>query len=255
MNALTALIQYIFQRLAVALFAVAAVAITVSTVMAALGIWAWVELPISYAGEPVENAGMYAQIGLTFLAVGICFFLPTNRRVMQLETSHRQFSMNMDDVTRAYGAVHAADRGEVFQMSSEFDSVRERLAYLRDHPDLSTLEPALLEVAAQMSHISRELATVYADEKIERARNFLKERQEEVNLFNSRLDQAKGITTEMKHWLHEVELEESVAAAQLDRLRAEMREIMPELGIDRMVTADDMARDSRVVELPPKAAE
>ncbi|MEH6673213.1 MAG: DNA repair protein [Sulfitobacter sp.] len=255
MNALTALIQYIFQRLAVALFAVAAVAITVSTVMAALGIWAWVELPISYAGEPVENAGMYAQIGLTFLAVGICFFLPTNRRVMQLETSHRQFSMNMNDVTRAYGAVHAADRGEVFQMSSEFDSVRERLAYLRDHPDLSTLEPALLEVAAQMSHISRELATVYADEKIERARNFLKERQEEVNLFNSRLDQAKGITTEMKHWLHEVELEESVAAAQLDRLRAEMREIMPELGIDRMVTADDMARDSRVVELPPKAAE
>ena len=255
MNALTALIQYIFQRLAVALFAVAAVAMTVSTVMAALGIWAWVELPISYAGEPVENAGMYAQIGLTFLAVGICFFLPTNRRVMQLETSHRQFSMNMNDVTRAYGAVHAADRGEVFQMSSEFDSVRERLAYLRDHPDLSTLEPALLEVAAQMSHISRELATVYADEKIERARNFLKERQEEVNLFNSRLDQAKGITTEMKHWLHEVELEESVAAAQLDRLRAEMREIMPELGIDRMVTADDMARDSRVVELPPKAAE
>ncbi|HDY95398.1 MAG: DNA repair protein [Sulfitobacter litoralis] len=255
MNALTALIQYIFQRLAVALFAIAAVAITVSTVMAALGLWAWVELPISYAGEPVEKAGMYAQIGLTFLAVGLCFFLPTNRRVMQLETSHRQFSMNMDDVTRAYGAVHAADRGEVFQMSSEFDSVRERLAYLRDHPDLSTLEPALLEVAAQMSHISRELATVYADEKIERARNFLKERQEEVNLFNSRLDQAKGITTEMKHWLHEVELEESVAAAQLDRLRAEMREIMPELGIDRMVTAADMARDSRVVELPPKAAE
>jgi hypothetical protein len=255
MNALTALIQYIFQRLAVALFAIAAVAITVSTVMAALGLWAWVELPISYAGEPVEKAGMYAQIGLTFLAVGLCFFLPTNRRVMQLETSHRQFSMNMDDVTRAYGAVHAADRGEVFQMSSEFDSVRERLAYLRDHPDLSTLEPALLEVAAQMSHISRELATVYADEKIERARNFLKERQEEVNLFNSSLDQAKGITTEMKHWLHEVELEESVAAAQLDRLRAEMREIMPELGIDRMVTAADMARDSRVVELPPKAAE
>jgi len=187
--------------------------------------------------------------------VGICFFIPTNRRIMQLETSHRKFALNMDDITRAYGAVHAADRGDVFHMSSEFDSVRERLAYLRDHPDLSTLEPALLEVAAQMSHISKELATVYADEKIERARNFLKQRQEEVNLFNSRLDQAKGITSEMKHWLHEVELEESVAAAQLDRLRAEMREIMPELGIERTVSADEMARDSRVVELPPKAAE
>ncbi|WP_289081572.1 DNA repair protein [uncultured Sulfitobacter sp.] len=255
MNALTALIQYLFQRLAFAVFAVAAVAITVCTVMAALGQWAWIELPLYYGGQPVENAGMYAQIGLTILAVGICFFIPTNRRIMQLETSHRKFALNMDDITRAYGAVHAADRGDVFHMSSEFDSVRERLAYLRDHPDLSTLEPALLEVAAQMSHISKELATVYADEKIERARNFLKQRQEEVNLFNSRLDQAKGITSEMKHWLHEVELEESVAAAQLDRLRAEMREIMPELGIERTVSADEMARDSRVVELPPKAAE
>ncbi|HBM41034.1 MAG TPA: DNA repair protein, partial [Sulfitobacter sp.] len=37
--------------------------------------------------------------------------------------------------------------------------------------------------------------------------------------------------------------------------RAEMREIMPELGIERTVSADEMARDSRVVELPPKAAE
>lgn len=255
MNALTALIQYLFQRLAFAVFTVAAVAITVCTAMAALGQWAWIELPLNYDGQPVENAGMYAHIGLTVLAVGICFFIPTNRRIMQLETSHRKFALNMDDITRAYGAVHAADRGDVFHMSSEFDSVRERLAYLRDHPDLSTLEPALLEVAAQMSHISKELATVYADEKIERARNFLKQRQEEVNLFNSRLDQAKGITSEMKHWLHEVELEESVAAAQLDRLRAEMREIMPELGIERTVSADEMARDSRVVELPPKAAE
>ena len=115
---------------------------------------------------------------------------------------------------------------------------------------------AITLISARLSPpFSKELATVYADEKIERARNFLKQRQEEVNLFNSRLDQAKGITSEMKHWLHEVELEESVAAAQLDRLRAEMREIMPELGIERTVSADEMARDSRVVELPPKAAE
>merc|ERR1712173_435973 len=106
---------------------------------------------------PVENAGMYAQLALTVLAVGLCFFLPTNRRVMQLETSHRQFNVGMQDVARAYAAVHAADRAETFQMSSEFDSVRERLAYLRDHPDLATLEPAVLEMAAQMSHVARDL--------------------------------------------------------------------------------------------------
>ena len=182
---------------------------------------------------------------------------------MQLETSHRQFNVGMQDVARAYGAVHAADRAETFQMSSEFDSVRERLAYLRDHPDLSTLEPAVLEMAAQMSHVARDLAEVYSDEKLARARSFLTQRQEEVELFNSRLNQAKGISTEMKHWLHEVELEESVAVAQLERLRDEMREIMPELGLECVVPTEAPANrrpdptsiDNIVIDLPPKAAE
>tara|TARA_R110000796_G_scaffold8838_5_gene28522 strand:+ start:6093 stop:6893 length:801 start_codon:yes stop_codon:yes gene_type:complete len=254
--------QYLLQRLAFAIFGLAALALTIFTIMAAVGQLAWIEIPLNYNGQSVENAGMYAQIALTVLAIGICFFIPTNRRIMQLENSHRKFSINMNDVSRAYAAVHAADRASTFQMSSEFDAVRERLSYLRDHPDLSTLEPGLLEVAAQMSHISKELATLYADDKIERARSFLKQRQEEVDLFNSRLDQAKGISNEMKHWLHEVELEESVASAQLERLRAEMREVMPELGIERIVAADGMIdtndgrdHDNRVIEMQPKAAE
>jgi len=244
-----------FQRLALAVFVLSALALTVATVLAAFGQMPWVEINIGYDGQPLENAGMYAQIGLTVLAVGICFFLPSNRRIMRLENSHRSFSVNMNDVSRAYAAVHAADRGNTFQISSEFDSVRERLAYLRDHPDLSTLEPSLLEIAAQMSHISRELATVYSDDKIDRARGFLKQRQEEIEQFNERLVQAKGISNELKHWLHEVELEESVAAAQLDRLRAEMREIMPELGTERFLSASDANHDPKIIGIPAKAAE
>ena len=263
------LVQFIFQRLAVALFIVAAVALAGASLMAAFGQWNWISLPVQYDGAPVENAGMYAQLALTALAVGLCFFLPANRRIMQLENSHRKFNVGMQDVARAYAAVHAADRAETFQLSSEFDSVRERLAYLRDHPDLSTLEPAVLEMAAQMSHVARDLAEVYSDDKIARARSFLKQRQEEVALFNDRLDQAKAISTEMKHWLHEVELEESVAVAQLERLREEMREIMPELGLERTVPSDDQPEaqdeesqqadpttlDNIVIDLPPKAAE
>lgn len=258
-------IQYLMQRLALLFFAACAAALTTATIMATFGYWAWIELPLNYDGEAVENAGMYLQIAATVLAAGICFFLPANARIMQLENSHRRFTVSMDDVARAYGAVHAADRGRTFKLSSEFDAVRERLAYLRDHPDLSTLEPALLEAAAQMSHISRELAEVYADDKIARARDFLKQRQEEVNLFNSRLDQAKAISTEMKHWLHEVELEESVAAAQLARLSEEMNEILPQLGRETVlqfepaVPSEDLQLDSTtldnsVYELP-KAAE
>jgi hypothetical protein len=254
----TYLIQYLMQRLAVVVFGLSALVLLIATAMAGLGQWDWINLPVSYNGAPVENAGMYAQIGLTVLAVSICFFLPSNRRVMQLENSHRSFTIGMQDVARAYAAVHAADRSATFKLSSEFDAVRERLTYLRDHPDLSTLEPEVLEVAAQMSHISKELAEIYADEKVARARSFLKQRQEEVENFNSRLDQAKGIATEMKHWLHEVELEESVAAAQLSRLREEMREIMPELGRETVVRTDalDLTEiDNTVIEMPPKAAE
>ncbi|MEQ6203710.1 DNA repair protein [Sulfitobacter sp. HNIBRBA2951] len=260
-------IQYMMQRAALFFFAVCAAGLTAATIMASLGFWAWIEVPMNFAGEPVEAAGMYLQIAATVLAAGICFFLPANARIMQLENSHRRFSVSMDDVARAYGAVHAADRGRTFQLSSEFDAVRERLAYLRDHPDLSTLEPALLEAAAQMSHISRELAEVYSDDKILRARNFLKQRQEEINLFNDRLEQAKSISTEMKHWLHEVELEESVAAAQLARLSEEMNEILPQLGRETVLQVqaaeqtgdeetplDSTALDNSVYELP-KAAE
>jgi len=266
LKALGFLVQYVLQRLALVFFAACAAALTSATIMAALGNWAWIELPLSYAGEPIENAGMYLQLFLTVLSAAICFFLPANARIMQLENSHRNFTVSMDDVARAYGAVHAADRGHSFRLSSEFDAVRERLAYLRDHPDLSGLEPAILETAAQMSHISRELAEVYSDDKIGRARSFLKQRQEEIELFNSRLDQAKGISTEMKHWLHEVELEESVAAAQLARLSEEMNEILPHLGRESTLRVassradedrprlDSTAVDNSVYERP-KAAE
>ena len=140
--------------------------------------------------------------------------------------------------------------GDAFRFSTEFDAVRERLAYLRDHPDLSSLEPALLEVAAQMSHISKELAEVYSDERVNRARSFLEQRQYEVDQFNSRLDHAKSVSAEFRHWLTNVELEEAVAAAQLDRLRAEMREVLPELGLETIV-----ATDNTVTKMVPKAAE
>lgn len=58
------------------------------------------------------------------------------------------------------------------------------------------------------------------------------------------------VSTELKHWLHEIELEESVAAAQLVRLREELKDVLPELGIETVVRADNT-----IVELTPKAAE
>ena len=104
-------------------------------------------------------------------------------------------------------------------------------------------------LAAQMSFISRELANTYSDENVSRARGFLRQRQEEVERFNKRLDEARIIHQELKHWLTQVELEESVAASQLERLRDELFVILPEIGID-----DSVPRRRKVISLP-RAAE
>jgi exonuclease VII large subunit len=156
----------------------------------------------------------------------------------------------MTDLSRAYGAVHAANRGDVTRLSNQFDSVRERLAYLRDHPDLSSLESTVLEVAAQMLHVSNELTKVYSNDRVTRPRDFLDQRQSELQQFNERLGQAKMVSTELKHRLHKIELEESVAATQLERLPQELKEVLPELGIKTFVGADNT-----IVELTLKAAE
>lgn len=226
-------IDFVVRWAALACFGLMALALLGATGMAAFGLWPWIDLNLGWNGTPLPLAGMYAQIGLTIFAVVLCFFLPSNARILRLEHSHRSFHVGMQDVARAYGMLHAADRGGVFQLSSEFDAVRERLAFARNHPDLGSLEPAVLEVAAQMSHVSRQLAEVYSDEKVTRARSFLEERQHEVERFNQQLDEAKAISTELSHWHHQVELEEAVAAAQLDRLRDGLQKVLPEFATRR----------------------
>ncbi|MDG1084834.1 MAG: hypothetical protein P8P35_12120 [Planktotalea sp.] len=69
------------------------------------------------------------------------------------------------------------------------------MGFLCDHPDLGQLEPAMLEAASQMSHISAELAVIYSDRKVERVRTVLKERQHEIGEFNLRLEGAKLVST------------------------------------------------------------
>jgi hypothetical protein len=50
--------------------------------------------------------------------------------------------------------------------------------------------------------------------------------------------------------MHKIQLEKSVAAAKLDRLREELKDVLPELGLETVVRAD-----STIVELTLKAAE
>ncbi|MCR8550204.1 DNA repair protein [Salipiger sp. P9] len=223
------LVQFFMQRLAFLLVISLGLGLAAYSLACLLGYAPWLTLPLQFGETRVPEAGIYVQLTFCALAVGLMFFLPANARMMALENSHRRFHIGMKDVARAYAAAHRADREGVFTLSSEFDSVRERIAFLRDHPDLGDLEPSVLEVAAQMSHISRELAQTYSGSNIQRARDFLTARQQEIEDFNERLDEAKAIAAEMRQWHMRVSLEEDVAEAQLARLCEELEEILPEI--------------------------
>jgi len=233
--------------LAVVLIGFCAAALFLCSLLAALNILPWPQIALFFNGQALPRAGMWLQLGLTALFALLLLYLPGNLRITRLERSHRSFAMGMQDVARAYAHAHAADRAGVFALSPEFDAMRARMEHLHKHPDLRDLEPELLQLAAQMSFESRNLAQVYSDEKVARAKAFLKQRQEDVQLMADRLALARRSCDELRRWLRDVEAEERTAQIQIRRLEADLREILPALGYD--FDMEDH-RDANVVQLP-----
>lgn len=224
-----------------------AAGLAVASGMAAFGLIPWPQIALFFGGQAVPQAGMWLQLGLMGLMILLLIFLPGNLRIARLERSHRNFALGMEDVARAYAQAHAADRKGVFALSSEFDGMRSRLEHLRKHPELRDLEPELLQLAAQMSFETRELARTYSDEKVARAKEFLKQRQEDVQALTDRLAIARRTCDELRRWLQDVEAEERIAQTQIKRLEADLKEILPELGYD---FDHDEFREANVVQLP-----
>ncbi|WP_170759676.1 DNA repair protein [Ruegeria lacuscaerulensis] len=249
--------QNVFLRLTFFLICAAALFSVTATILSALGVLPWLSIQAGIGEGAIIDAGMYVQIGLTALILMLAFYLPANARMMALENAHRKFALNMHDISAAYQMAHAADRGGLFMMSSEFDAVKERMAFLRQHPDLQSLEPEILELAAQMSQISHELAETYGDTKVSRARMFLQQRQEEIEQFQKRIEEAQTIQHELRQWTHDIEMEESIARSQLARLRDELFELLPELSAQLQSPSEDRkpGRSSVIAMSPPRAAE
>ncbi|WP_407492700.1 DNA repair protein [Pseudooceanicola sp. MF1-13] len=249
-NRIARQIQSVLQPVIVAALVLVSATAVIATGMAFAGRLPWPEIQIGYGGQALE-IGMYVQIGLTALLIMLGIYLPTTWRVQRLELSHRRFEIGMADVTRAYAVAHAGDRAGTFNLKGEFDSVRERFQFLRDHPDLGDMEPGILEIAAQMSHVSAELAHTYSDEKVERARAFLRQRHEELAQFDARIEEATAITNEIVHWSRCLELEEAVAKSKLQRLKEELREVLPAV-LPPAARTTEVQR--RLTELSEKAA-
>ncbi|WP_417259168.1 DNA repair protein [Celeribacter sp.] len=226
------LLQHIFQTMTMWCLIIATLAAWGAVIASAAGVWPWLGLDMRFGEGNVIDAGPYVQTGIALLLTALCTYLPSVTRMLALERSHRTFSVTMDDVVRAYQISHQADRGQLFALSAEFDSVRERLLHMREHPDLARLEPEILELAAQMSYASRDFAKIYSDVRIERAKAFLKERQHELDAFQEKLAMALRVTEELRRWQNDVEASEREANRQMDVLEKDLREVLPSLGYE-----------------------
>lgn len=243
--------QHYVHWIGVGVISAFAAGMTLVSLGAAFGRWPWLELSAEIGVAPIANAGMIAQLAFTALAVTLLFFLPGAMRTMRLETSHRAFTVSMDDVASAYRASHAADRAGLFRIGSEFDSVRERIKHLREHPDLGALEPEVMELAAQMSHVSRDLAETYSQEKVARARTFLRQRQQEADAHLEHIAMAKKTVDDLKHWLLQIETEETLARRQIAALESDLMELLPKLGFE---LETEPAENDIVVAMPAPRA-
>lgn len=226
-----------------------AAAIITWTAAAALDLVPWLSIAALDADGGIKEIGRSAQIAAAFASSALLGLVPGALRIANLERSHRNFHISMEDVARAYHAAHQADRSGYFLASSEFDRVRERIAYLREHPDLGSLEPQLLEVAAQMSFESAGLAETYSVERVERARSFLKQRMEEAHTMNARIERARSICADIRAWHVAVTSEEGRASSNCDSLRRELSDILPLITIEDAPRANQSTPDN-----PGKAA-
>ncbi|MGO4855275.1 DNA repair protein [Phaeovulum sp. W22_SRMD_FR3] len=200
--------------------------------LAAAGVLPWLEIAARWNGSDLPYAGAALQILIAALALSLVFYLPSHQRVARLERSHRNFHIGMEDVTRAYRTAHAADRAGVFALSGEFDTMRERMAHLRRHPDLGALEPEVLELAAQMSLQSRDLAQIYSDAKVTRAKAFLAQRQEEAQMMEEQIGLARAACDEIQTWLRDVEADERRLSEKFKLLDRDLRAVLPALGYE-----------------------
>ena len=205
-----------------AILGLAALAAVLATGLALVGVLPFIDLTIGFGGKSITWAGMATQLGLTALLVTLAGIMPAAWRVMRLEATHRQFQIDMDDITRAYRAAHMADRAEMFDMQREFDSVRERYNFVRKQPDMDDINAELVTVAAQMSAQSRELAETFSDERLSATREALLNRRQEADALKGRLDAVRGDIAQLAKLQDSVQDDEAAVSSMLRELETQM---------------------------------
>jgi chromosome segregation ATPase len=72
----------------------------------------------------------------------------------------------------------------------------------------------------------------HVPDRVERARQFLRQRQEEAEQMKARIQIAHASSRELKRWLQSVDMEEAVVRTQLARLKEELSDLLPVLELE-----------------------
>lgn len=174
----------------------AACASLICLVLSATSAWPWLGLEANIGGVGVD-IGIFSQLGFTCLLASFATFSPSNTRILELEKSHRNFTMSM-----------------------------------RDHPELAGLEPETMEVTAQMSNTTRDLATIYSDGNSKRAKDFLIQRQVKRVDFDEKISLILSVTQEIRNYRLDIKNSERKVERQMEQLEKGLREVLPKLGFE-----------------------
>ena len=225
-----------------------AIASVLTTALSAFGILPWLSLSMGFGETPWPYAGMALQIGLSVLLLSLLAILPASFRVMQLEYAHRRFEIDMDDITRAYRAAHMADRAETFEMQREFDAVRERYRFLKEQPSFDEMDDLLLTIAAQMSEQSREMADRFSDTRLQRLREQLRHRRQEVDALLDRSTTLRQKASKLKTVSDDIQDDEARAIANLMAAQDDVLPRRPVIAGDNVEHMQDFRVRSRLGE-------
>lgn len=182
--------------------------------------------------------GLFAACMLTFI--------PSAKRLMKLELSHRSFRTGMEDVRQAFYIAFSADRSGMFRLTEQFDAVSERIRFLKNHDELINKEPEILTLAAQMSFEAKELAARYSTENVARAHNIIAERLHEVEAVETLITNIERTRTDAKRTLERLATIKNTAGERLEVTMQELETLLEPYGFVRQA-----APETNVVTMVP----
>ena len=185
--------------------------------------------------------GVFAAILLTFV--------PSAKRLLQLELSHRSFRTGMEDVRQAFYIAFSADRNGMFRLNEQFDAVSERIRFLTRYPELQGKEPEILALAAQMSFEARELACRYSTENVTRANAIIAERLAEIEKVETTLSAIERTKAEAKRIIERLAAMQGTAAGQFETDLCELETLLGPYGFVRQSDTE-----TNVVTMVPAAS-